>query len=79
MAKLHSLLALQQFMQGLGEDMDEAELVRLTYQNERTKERTHELSTHASKNERKNERNQRTDGTKAGCMDTRQPDRQTKR
>lgn len=28
MAKLHSLLALQQFMQGLGEDMDEAELVR---------------------------------------------------
>jgi len=30
MAKLHSLLALQQFMQGLGEDMDEAELVRST-------------------------------------------------
>ena len=30
MAKLQSLLALQQFMQGLGEDMDEAELVRST-------------------------------------------------
>ena len=30
MAKLHSLLALRQFMQGLGEDMDEAELVRST-------------------------------------------------
>ena len=30
MAKLHSLLALQQFMQGLGEDMEEAELVRST-------------------------------------------------
>lgn len=28
MAKLHSLIALQQFMRGLGEDMDEAELVR---------------------------------------------------
>ena len=28
MAQLHSLIALQQFMRGLGEDMDEAELVR---------------------------------------------------
>ena len=27
MAQLHSLIALQQFMRGLGEDMDEAELV----------------------------------------------------
>ena len=37
MAKLHSLLALQQFMQGLGEDVDEAELVRSNNRNERTK------------------------------------------
>ena len=48
MAKLHSLLALQQFMQGLGEDMDEAELVRSTW---------------TETNERTNERNQRTDIT----------------
>ena len=27
MAKLHSLIALQQFMRGLGEEMDEAEVV----------------------------------------------------
>ena len=27
MAQLHSLIALQQFMRGLGEEMDEAELV----------------------------------------------------
>lgn len=31
MAKLHSLIALQQFMRGLGEDMDEAELVRMGF------------------------------------------------
>lgn len=31
MAKLHSLIALQQFMRGLGEDMDEAELVRVGF------------------------------------------------
>ena len=34
MAKLHSLLVLQQFMRSLGEDMEEAELVRSTTQNE---------------------------------------------
>jgi len=28
MAKLHSLLALQQFMRGLGEEMEDAEAVR---------------------------------------------------
>lgn len=33
MAKLHSLLVLQQFMRGLGEDMEEAELVRSTNRN----------------------------------------------
>ena len=34
MAKLHSLLVLQQFMRSLGEDMEEAELVRSIKQNE---------------------------------------------
>ena len=44
MAKLHSLLVLQQFMRSLGEDMEEAELVRSIKQNEskRTSERTNE-------------------------------------
>ena len=32
MAKLHSLIALQQFMRGLGEDMEEAELVGENFQ-----------------------------------------------
>jgi len=40
MAKLHSLLALRQFMQGVGEDMDEAELVRSTGKIERTNKRS---------------------------------------
>ena len=45
MAKLHSLLALQQFMQGLGEDMDEAELVRSTgtETNQETSVRTEQI------------------------------------
>ena len=34
MAKLHSLLVLQQFMRSLGEDMEEAELVRSTNQDD---------------------------------------------
>ena len=44
MAKLHSLLVLQQFMRSLGEDMEEAELVRSIKQNEskRTSEWTNE-------------------------------------
>ena len=37
MAQLHSLLVLQQFMRSLGEDMEEAELVRYTKQGESQK------------------------------------------
>lgn len=44
MAKLHSLLVLQQFMRSLGEDMEEAELVRSIKQNDskRTSEQMNE-------------------------------------
>lgn len=39
MAQLHSLIALQQFMRGLGEEMDEAELVWNIEKNKEKKQR----------------------------------------
>ena len=39
MAQLHSLIALQQFMRGLGEEMDEAELVWNIEKKKKRKER----------------------------------------
>ena len=56
MAKLHSLLALQQFMQGLGEDMDEAELVRSTVTGAKLADRLHELMPGQNMDGRTNER-----------------------
>ena len=45
MAQLHSLIALQQFMRGLGEEMDEAELVwNIEKKKKKRKEKKENLS-----------------------------------